>query len=805
MNEIFISRPPPQANIYGCNVEECLQALQALTSHGDPLMALQHYFQKRRYVLPLADCWAAPTWYRIGKGKESTTYWRCSFQCPLEKTFSSTVVPCALVLPQSHTENPTFQQLRQLHNQWFGEFVVSPKDGLIYLGTKKNAKRSAALYHFYRLFGSEGIPNNFYETKNKDDFFQSSPIPMAPLSNPQALHKRRRKLSQIAWIHPLYTAGVRKLLIRYRAVYADPCTPLSPTRVLCKLELRHPICTIVESDPMPTKAKARDDAIAKLLEQIPTVSQNSTPPETDVAIETSEKEQLLLCDCPYLDCRVELPHWTRWDASSQSSSSSNNEVLLYRVMILARPPSDSSGSASPSLTDLLGNYIMPNELTRFGLLLPICQEFVSKDTILTFETTFQFRPSSSSNDMIVQLADPQRVSLNDSNRRRLLDDFYTICFNWKVYGNGSPMDRLRYYASAKGRHYTFVPLKNGDCQIDRDLIQDVVSNRTKPYLVATRRFDLSLLQTCLLVLMAAMVVHYCNEEFTKETPVLLGIGVLVTLSCYGLLLFCFPRFDYVTNATCLANHFLTCKTRPNVPFIATRDPITHLTALSPITFLPSSELSCKDLRFMDLMRQRHKIRVVHPTINLIEAHLATKISDHNRLEVESPTKATPVFLMPELIQILPMPRDFLFVIGSAEKFMMPLEIVIHEHCKVHQWKKVVAQIGSLVLQESAHSSSTDESDRIEPSLVDSIREATTVFPTSRFERLEFLGDRVLNYMVAVNLFCRNSQLQWSQDNFTDHYSMANYNGPKTTSQIIIRWPKRMLNSLMLPFELVWTG
>lgn len=122
------------------------------------------------------------------------------------------------------------------------------------------------------------------------------------------------------------------------------------------------------------------------------------------------------------------------------------------------------------------------------------------------------------------------------------------------------------------------------------------------------------------------------------------------------------------------------------------------------------------------------------------------------------------------------PRDFLSMYGSAEVFMMPLEVEITEFIKARTLRRDAMAIGQAVLGESCLPL-TDKQTKtnVDARFTDLLAEATAIFPNSRYERLEFIGDRVLNYVVSLCLFARNGHLDWDHDEFRDHLTCAKRN------------------------------
>jgi hypothetical protein len=121
---------------------------------------------------------------------------------------------------------------------------------------------------------------------------------------------------------------------------------------------------------------------------------------------------------------------------------------------------------------------------------------------------------------------------------------------------------------------------------------------------------------------------------------------------------------------------------------------------------------------------RYGIDILHPSERLISA---AKIDKHTLI---NPYFAKPpssdVYLIPELIYILPISQDLLYPLSLADTFMPRFErsTLLHSvgYCYVSQACREDSEVqaSSAILSE----------------LLD---EATTLFPQSTYERLEFLG------------------------------------------------------------------
>ena len=135
----------------------------------------------------------------------------------------------------------------------------------------------------------------------------------------------------------------------------------------------------------------------------------------------------------------------------------------------------------------------------------------------------------------------------------------------------------------------------------------------------------------------------------------------------------------------------------------------------------------------------------------------------------------PVHLLAEYIQILPVPLPLLFVMQYQPYFMSALEREIDLCLFEHRLLECVIKPGNSHENEKrqnpldeAHRNvtvPTDNKNHKEPHhhvpLVELLRQATTLVPIPLYDRLEFLGDAVLGYCLAINLFATNPL--WLED------------------------------------------
>ena len=742
---------------------EALGVVQEYTQLGDPMQSLQQHYQKQGYTESLATAWRQPQFYRIGRGKESSTYWRFTFQCPLDVSVSgSSGVPRSLLMmnESSTPSSNNNQQLADLWRQWFGEFIISPHDNLVYIGTKKNVKRSAALVVLWHLCGKTGLKEHILLTGAKQK-------PVKPVAPPRelslhSLAKTIDKLSKISWVHDLHRCGIRRVQIDYHE-HSEGKHPviLSPTYIICRMEINEPIQVQQASDPQPTKELARDQAVQRLVAAVTTTG-NGVESEEVVSADRCvqswiEKDELHKSDSPYLHMHVQVPEWARWKPTN------GDKAILYRL----------------SLVGCMDRFnLSADQLTPVGVILPYDPTFCAEEQVLPFQSKFSL-DGSSSDELRVHLMNPVELEVE---RAELLDNFSTICLTWKQYGLNVPLQSIKTRMNPALRNYHFVPLlpSENSMVVDWNLMERVVRNETEPYLVVTRRVHL------LHLLSAGVVYHLSSTIWSLDLPkaLLFSFGFLIlSLWCF------FPRFTYQKKDDAFANHFLVHNKKKNCLFVS---PSYHpLTRLMPPhvrsqetrdkTFATTNKAGIEPIkaRFIDRFRVQSKTGLEHPTLHLLSAYLANKITDLNPLQNDELNLegVRQLRLEPELVHILPMPRDFLFVVGTAERFMIPLETAITNCFKAHNVMKLTTSLG----EKSPGSLSTFPQkipgiDHMNLSRFAMwLSQATTVFPECRYERLEFLGDRVLNNMVSLCLFTRNGNLKWDADEFKDHYAAGKRN------------------------------
>jgi hypothetical protein len=200
---------------------------------------------------------------------------------------------------------------------------------------------------------------------------------------------------------------------------------------------------------------------------------------------------------------------------------------------------------------------------------------------------------------------------------------------------------------------------------------------------------------------------------------------------------------------------------------ATR-PDTMLTSLSPLRGVSHSEQ----------YKKRFGIVIQHPKQKLIVArkHEVRKQSDFNPMDKVSRCNGARIFLVPELVEVLPIPRHLLYTLGHADRFMPGLERQIslafnsqRRHKMASKTRFLFPLIGSQKVFDTRVPLQFAHRKR---NMLEYLEEATALFPNLTYQLMEFLGDSVLGYFLMLNIFVKNPLLRWDHDNIGDWYSIA---------------------------------
>ena len=151
---------------------------------------------------------------------------------------------------------------------------------------------------------------------------------------------------------------------------------------------------------------------------------------------------------------------------------------------------------------------------------------------------------------------------------------------------------------------------------------------------------------------------------------------------------------------------------------------------------------------------RFGLELRYPNEYLIAAYQVSKHAEHDPFE-KNELQPEVLFLVPELVFCFAPPRDFVYVIHQAQKFMPELERKI-------DIRRLAFSMCEALMDSPARAAGVNLN-----TLSSLLEEATSSYPTSRFERLEFLGDTVLGYFLTVEAVMMNKTFTWTADDIGD--------------------------------------
>jgi len=206
--------------------------------------------------------------------------------------------------------------------------------------------------------------------------------------------------------------------------------------------------------------------------------------------------------------------------------------------------------------------------------------------------------------------------------------------------------------------------------------------------------------------------------------------------------------------------------------------------------------------YMTVYRKKFNVTLKYPHSRLVGSSCVTKHGDrdllfcssHGIIDNDAITRKTETdqicYLFPEMIRILPLPRDFVYLHTQASRFMPSLERAIHLHYTATAFQTKIASrapfnlidipiaptIAPTLFSRTSTSNAAElmEEDRgnnhQQQRLLNLLGAATKAGPI--MQRLEWLGDTVLGYLVGLNEFALNSSLTWDVDDLCKIHTKA---------------------------------
>jgi len=139
------------------------------------------------------------------------------------------------------------------------------------------------------------------------------------------------------------------------------------------------------------------------------------------------------------------------------------------------------------------------------------------------------------------------------------------------------------------------------------------------------------------------------------------------------------------------------------------------------------------------------------------------------------------YVIPEFIRVLPMPRDFFYSYRTIRSSLLAFERCVtlyeldarmeeFENSYIFKDKQSICKRSGVTTSDASFIWCSIR--RHNYSRLSLLEDATTLFPCVAYEQLEHVGDVVLGYFVAINLFARNTYLKWDSDDLGYFKSLA---------------------------------
>ena len=186
--------------------------------------------------------------------------------------------------------------------------------------------------------------------------------------------------------------------------------------------------------------------------------------------------------------------------------------------------------------------------------------------------------------------------------------------------------------------------------------------------------------------------------------------------------------------------------------------------------------------------EKYGLKILDLNSPLIEGyHVRTKLSPFNPFlgarDISSEDNGNVVHLVPEFLEALPMPLDLLFFIPVLPTFLPELERQIQSAADA---ANLFTALPSRV-----------PIDR-KSCIASLVNEAFSLFPSKMYERLEFLGDSCLNFLIMENIYSTNHLLQWDFETMENIADRA-----KSNRELAKVGFKKSLDALVYPYRTCW--
>eukprot|EP00934_Nitzschia_sp_Nitz4_P001424 Nitzschia sp. Nitz4//scaffold18_size181773//21860//25417//NITZ4_001897-RA/size181773-processed-gene-0.221-mRNA-1//-1//CDS//3329539957//1424//frame0 len=788
----------------GITKEDAIQYTQELLrsmESANLLSILHEHYQHSHGVLSMPQAWEGIR-HKDGVEKDSPTYWRVIFTCPVRGFQVASVLPVVWGL-QDLT-------VLELYRKVVGDVWIDEESDTdhpwIYWTTKQNAKRAAALAYFIQESGGK-LPKKLSKKEKAGNLVQMQKS-LPPPPSLKLLEKIAR-MPNDTWADTLLEAGIRYVQIEYQIdAVRGPKTPSKvwkePSLLTCRINATNTLSIteepiVVESSPQPTASQALQNAVDRLLPLVPASYLDVKQELKDPRDYVRAKYDILYNNPSEYLVDYYIPYWAQTPVWEQSKGFLY-EVEVYRLT--------GSSSCTDTYSDLdratlpwASECIGVQEATPVGILLP--NELPTPVTSIRCELqgvacllTIGKRRS------VVDLTGDTTTSQHQ--RAQWLRDLYTACCHWKLYG----IQNLEHLGPTEAwtRKCSFVPLllpgsqqSLGEMQIDWKLVEAIVTKTITPLLTpALRSFDRAVqrgqtwfelpLVSSILHSMYSLSEHTCVLQTNTKTSFAIG-----AISVFVQHLNHFPECRYYLPS----NHFLIQAPRENSVFLAAPDSLQDAskTVISPINGTADSPT------FMEYFQERFELESRYPSFPLLATYPVRKLAQQSASVEEE--VSIPYHLVPEFTSLLPMPRDFLHFVAHVDIFLPALERKAMLQAQIQELEQKIGVVSSFsafdtvvldeengIIQESAFLE--------EPPLIQLLDEATSLVPRKSYERLEFLGDKVVGYWAALCLFTINVDFRFDEGDLGEQVSAAVNNVAIRDAAL-----RLSLQELILPAVVPW--
>eukprot|EP00554_Chaetoceros_debilis_P011400 CAMPEP_0194105812 /NCGR_PEP_ID=MMETSP0150-20130528/5934_1 /TAXON_ID=122233 /ORGANISM="Chaetoceros debilis, Strain MM31A-1" /LENGTH=1664 /DNA_ID=CAMNT_0038793779 /DNA_START=395 /DNA_END=5389 /DNA_ORIENTATION=+ len=668
---------------------------------GNPISSLAEIYNKRGITEKVKSLLV--NFSMKFKGKY---WWRSSLSCPV---FNQTFCSCiARICLPGELDNES-----RLQN-YFGtegvDYHICDEDGSIFFSDKKMAHQTAAL----------SVLEAFDDPKTESclvSTFQKVPL--------QAQSRNEKKQVQTVEafilpgkypksIHRLYDIGVRSWGLHLEFNTDEESSRgafLKPTMLVCLIQTQSPREEKVVSRPSPTMKEAFDDAIGGLENVLAMHISNMdvTRNLVNANVEEEKREMYKKYQQAFVTFPLYPPPSTVKDIYPAEDKSSSHFVYLYRMLL----NKECLTLFSNSSRDQNFGIIFAEDI-NCGLDDPIEFSFPIKQRggkvgNVTLADRSQVEFDSNQTELVNMLV-KLSIILDDRfnyGRSKTLRDSRTNPF--ERYDSSVRKARCEMKKCSTKRTYLIVPIQvqlsgnseENELSIDWEQVENILRNKTMPY-----------------------------DEWKTGT--------------------------HSSSAREKHRAFVFQSTSPDL-FSLAEDGGKAVTLESPFSNTAYES-------YGDYYSKKHEITIQHPELPLIRVKKVTNTKKEFECNPDQHNTGQDEFsyLVPELITVFPMSWDLIMMYTILLQMALPMERVIQLRSATQKL------LDTSIFPCPSKTISTQNRVRKEIDLKLHMRyleEATTVTQChgKSYERMEHLGDSVLEFFTTLNYFSYNQSLKWGVD------------------------------------------